>query len=103
MATAGPARGGAALAVQRLGWQSMLLLGVATSLDSLAVGVSLALVNVNIWSAAALIGATTAAVSFAGAQIGRRARGRSPKPAQIAGGLLLVTLGASIVAEHLLG
>ena len=45
---------------------AMLLLGVATSIDALAVGISLAVLSISLVSAAVVIGVTTFGLSFAG-------------------------------------
>ena len=80
----------------------ILTLAIATSIDALAVGISLAMAgNVNIWLAALLIGICTCGFSAAGVKIGNIFGSRFEKPAQIAGGVILVLLGAKILLEHL--
>ena len=83
-------------------WKAMLPLAVATSIDALAVGISLAMAgNVHIWLAALLIGICTCGFSAAGVQIGNLFGARFEKKAQLAGGLILVLLGLKILLEHL--
>ena len=85
-----------------LSFKSMLIMAIATSIDALAVGISLAMAgNVNIFTAVALIGTFTFFMSAMGVQIGNIFGSRFEKPAQIAGGVILILLGAKILLEHL--
>ena len=80
----------------------MFPMAVATSIDALAVGISLAMAgNVNIFAAIALIGVTTFALSTAGVKIGNVFGSRFEAKAQIAGGAILILLGVKILLEHL--
>ena len=82
--------------------KTMFVMAVATSIDALAVGISLAMAgNVNIWIAAALIGITTCALSALGVKIGNIFGSRFEKKAEAAGGIILILLGLKILAEHL--
>ena len=82
--------------------KTMFVLAIATSIDALAVGISLAMAgNVNIWLAAAFIGSCTFGFSAAGVKIGNIFGGLFEKKAQMAGGLILVVLGVKILLEHL--
>ena len=82
--------------------KTMFVMAVATSIDALAVGISLAMAgNVNIWLAALLIGVCTCSFSAAGVQIGNVFGAKYEKKAQLAGGLILVLLGVKILLEHL--
>ena len=82
--------------------KTMFLMAVATSIDALAVGISLAMAgNVNIYAAVTLIGVTTFALSAAGVKIGNIFGSRYEKGAQIAGGVILILLGTKILLEHL--
>ena len=82
--------------------KTMLTMAVATSIDALAVGISLAMAgNVNIWVATAMIGVTTCILSAAGVKIGNIFGDRFEKKAQIAGGVILIILGIKILLEHL--
>lgn len=76
------------------------LLAVATSIDALAVGISLAFLDVPIVGAAGLVGVTTAVLAFVGVVVGRRVGARVGRPAEIVGGLVLVGIGTSILLEH---
>lgn len=82
--------------------KTMFVMAIATSIDALAVGISLAMAgNVNIFAAVALIGITTFALSGIGVKIGNIFGSRFEKPAQIAGGVILILLGTKILLEHL--
>ena len=85
-----------------LSFKTMLLLAIATSIDAMAVGISLAMAgNVNIWLSVLLIGLTTFAFSGLGVKIGNVFGSRFEKKAQIAGGCILILLGLKILLEHL--
>ena len=85
------------------GW-SLVMLSVATSIDALAVGLSLAMIDQNIWTAAVAIGLITAGLSLLamllGAKLGTRAGSRFGRGSRIFGGLLLILIGLKIVLEH---
>ena len=81
--------------------RELLVLSVATSIDALAVGIGLAFLDVNIVAAVALIGAVTALLSLAGVAIGLRAGARFRRPAEVAGGLVLIAIGVKILLDHL--
>ena len=82
-------------------WRHMLPLAVACSIDAFAVGVSFAFMQVNIWFSVIVIGVVTGAFSAAGLYIGRMFGARWQKPAQIAGGAVLVLIGLKVLLEHL--
>ena len=82
----------------------MLLLAVATSIDALAVGVSMAFMkNVNIFSSALVIGVVAFGLAVVGGLAGRRLGGLFQKRAELVGGLVLIGIGLKILLEHLLG
>ena len=82
--------------------RTMFIMAVATSIDALAVGISLAMAgNVNIVLAALFIGVCTFGFSAVGVKIGNIFGGKFEKKAQLAGGLILVLLGLKILLEHL--
>ena len=85
-----------------LGVKTMFVMAVATSIDALAVGISLAMAGgVNIRRSVALIGLTTFSFSAAGVKIGSIFGAAFEKKAQLAGGLILILLGVKILLEHL--
>ena len=82
--------------------KTMFIMAVATSIDALAVGISLAMAgDVNIWMAAGLIGVTTCVLSALGVKIGNIFGSRFEKKAEAAGGIILLLLGLKILLEHL--
>lgn len=90
----------------------MFLLAVATSIDALAVGVTLTCVPVELvsgWGTMAnnalgcvLIGVTTFLLSMLGVRVGSVFGKRYKKKAELAGGVILILLGIKILAEHFL-
>lgn len=82
--------------------RTMFLMAVATSIDALAVGISLAMAgNVNIFQAVLLIGLFTCGMSAVGVKLGNVFGCRFEKKAQVAGGVILILLGLKILLEHL--
>ena len=82
--------------------KTMFLMAVATSIDALAVGISLAMAGgVNILAAVSLIGLTTFLLSAIGVKVGNLFGSRFEKKAQILGGVILILLGTKILLEHL--
>ena len=83
-----------------LGFKTMILLAVATSIDALAVGVTFAFLQVRILPAAGLIGVTTFLLSAVGVYIGHFFGLRYKAKAEIAGGVILILIGLKILLEH---
>ena len=83
------------------GLRTMLLLAVATSIDALAVGLSLAFLRVDILPAAGLIGVTTFVLSAVGVNIGHFFGARYKAAAERTGGIILILIGLKILLEHL--
>ena len=82
--------------------KTMLTMAVATSIDALAVGISLAMAgDVNILTAILLIGLVTGLLSALGVKLGSIFGDKFEKKAQIAGGAILILLGVKILLEHL--
>ncbi len=79
----------------------MLPLAIATSIDALAVGVTFAFLDVNIFFAVSLIGVTTFLFSAAGVKIGNVFGTKYKSKAELAGGIILILLGIKILIEHL--
>ena len=84
-----------------LGFRTMVLLAVATSIDALAVGVTFAFLQVRILPAASLIGVTTFLISAVGVYIGHIFGLKYRAKAEIAGGVILIGIGLKILLEHL--
>ncbi len=79
----------------------LIVLAIATSIDALAVGLSLAMVGAAILVPAVVVGVLTAGMSALGIQIGRRLGARFSHRIEIVGGLLLIGIGVRILAQHL--
>jgi manganese efflux pump family protein len=82
------------------GW-NLLVLGVATSIDALAVGLSLSFLDTSIWYPAVVIGVVAAVLSAVGALFGCRLGHRFGVWAERFGGLVLIGIGIKILVEHL--
>ncbi len=82
--------------------KTMFVMAVATSIDALAVGISLAMAgDINIFLAVALIGVITFVMSAIGVHIGNIFGSRFEKKAEALGGCILILLGLKILLEHL--
>ncbi|MFR1686891.1 MAG: manganese efflux pump MntP family protein [Massilimicrobiota timonensis] len=79
----------------------MIPLAIATSIDALAVGVTFAFLNVNIFIAISIIAITTFIISMAGVKIGHVFGMKYKTKAEIAGGIILICMGLKILLEHL--
>jgi putative Mn2+ efflux pump MntP len=82
---------------------TLVMLSVATSIDALAVGLSLALLSVNVFWAALLIGGVSSVLSLLGLLLGNQLSLRFGKSMEILGGIILVAIGLRVVITHLLG
>jgi len=81
---------------------TLVILSVATSIDALAVGLSISMLNVAIWTPACIIGIVAASFTIAGLQIGRRV-GSAAKLglyAEVIGGMVLIIIGFNILRGH---
>ena len=83
------------------GFKTMLLLAIATSIDALAIGVTVAFLDVNIVPAISVIGCTTFCLSFVGVIVGNFFGARYKRRAELSGGAILILLGIKILMEHL--
>lgn len=82
-------------------FKPMLIMAIATSIDALAVGITLALRQVNVAFAATTIGATTFVVSAIGVKVGNLFGSKYKSTAEMVGGIILVLLGLKILLEDL--
>ncbi len=81
----------------------LLLLAVATSIDALAVGLSMAVLQVQILFPALIIGVGAVGMSGAGFWIGKRFGDHIGTKAEILGGIVLILIGLKILTEHIIG
>jgi manganese efflux pump family protein len=84
------------------GW-SLIVLAVATSIDALAVGLSIGVLNRPILLPSVIIGVVCALFSVIGVALGNRAGSLVGKRAEAIGGLMLVGIGIKILIEHMAG
>lgn len=84
-----------------LAFRTMLTMAIATSIDALAAGLSLAMIGQNIWSASAVIALVTFLLSAAGVKVGSVFGNKYEAKAQLVGGIILILLGVKILVEHL--
>jgi manganese efflux pump family protein len=75
----------------------LVTLSIATSLDALAVGVSMAFLGVSVWIPAVVIGIVTATLSAVGISFGGRIGPRWERWAEAAGGIVLILIGLKIL------
>jgi putative Mn2+ efflux pump MntP len=82
------------------GWM-LLTLSIATSIDALAVGLSLAFLEVSIWMPSIVIGIVAATLTSIGAVFGSRLGRRFGVWAERLGGVVLILIGVKILVDHL--
>ena len=82
-------------------FREMLPLAIATSIDALAVGVTFAVLRVHILPAVSFIGVVTFCLSIVGVKVGNVFGVRYKSKAEIAGGAILIMIGAKILLESL--
>lgn len=88
--------------VKPFGIKLLLLQAIATSIDALAVGVSFAAVNTNIYFAVSVIAITTFIMSIGAVWVGRKIGDKLNSKAEILGGAILIIIGVKIFLEHVL-
>ena len=84
-----------------LAFSRMVVLAVATSIDALAVGVTLAFLKVSLWASIACIGLITFGLSTFGVKLGHAVGAKYRSRAELAGGVILILMGSKILIEHL--
>jgi putative Mn2+ efflux pump MntP len=85
----------------RHGFWLLAMTGLATSIDAMAVGVSLAFIDVDIITVAGAIGMTTFVMVTLGVMVGRMLGRIAGRWAEGIGGVLLIGIGSAILYEHL--
>lgn len=80
---------------------TLIVLSVATSIDALAIGLSIALLEVSIWYASVVIGTVTGSLCLLAIRLGRRIGDRAGHRMETIGGLILVAIGLRILLSHL--
>ena len=81
---------------------TMVMLSVATSIDALAVGLSLSMINVSIWTPALIIGLVAGAFTTVGMHLGKAigSMAQLSRWAEMTGGIVLLAIGINILREH---
>lgn len=81
--------------------KDLMLQGVATSIDALAVGVSFAVIDTNIFAAVGFIGIVTFVCCLFGVPVGKKFGSLIKDKAEIFGGVILIIIGLKIFIEHM--
>jgi putative Mn2+ efflux pump MntP len=81
---------------------TMVMLSIATSIDALAIGLSLAMLDVNIWYPSIMIGVITTIMSLVAIRIGTHLGVMFGKRMEIFGGIILIAIGSRILYSHLI-
>lgn len=79
---------------------NLIILSIATSLDALAIGISFAMLQTDIWYPSIIIGIVTASLSIIGVQLGNKLGTKFGKKMEIAGGIILILIGIRIFLQH---
>lgn len=83
----------------RLG--NLIMLSIATSIDALAVGITFAFFNVSLLLSVSMIGIITFIICVIGVKVGNVFGEKYKSKAELAGGLILIVMGAKILIDHL--
>lgn len=84
-----------------LQFHDLLMMGIATSIDALAVGITFGMLGIDIWLSILIIGLTTFILSTVGVYIGKRTGPLLGDKMEMVGGVVLVLLGMKILIEHM--
>lgn len=80
---------------------SLVILSIATSIDALAAGLSIALLGIDIWFISLVIGLVACVMTAIGMTFGRKLGSRFGKRMEFLGGLVLIGIGAKIIIDHI--
>ncbi len=81
----------------------LITVAVGTSIDAFAVGISFALLEIQIWISGIIIGTVTFLASMIAIRLGKSTGEKLGQRVEIAGGLILIAIGIKIFLEHMLG
>lgn len=84
----------------KVDFKTMIVLAIATSIDALVVGISFAMMKVNIWVSSIVIGIITFLMSIIGVLIGKLFKEKLKIKPELLGGIILILIGIKIVIEH---
>lgn len=80
----------------------MMILAVATSIDAMAAGFTLTLLDLSVTASVFIIGMTTFLFSYFGVYFGAKGGAYLESKAELLGGLVLIAIGVKILIEHTL-
>ncbi len=80
----------------------LLILSIATSIDALAIGITLSLITTSIAAAVIIIGLVTFTLSYLGVFVGQKFGHFFENKAEAIGGIILIAIGSKILLSHLL-
>jgi putative Mn2+ efflux pump MntP len=80
---------------------NLVMVSIATSIDALAIGISLAMLQTGIWYPSLIIGIITAGLSILGVQLGNKLGSKFGKRMEILGGIILILIGIRILISHI--
>lgn len=81
--------------------KTLITLAIATSIDAMAVGVTFAFLQTDIYTASAIIALVTFVLCLVAVYIGKKLGSYLESKAEMVGGIILIALGCKILAEHL--
>ncbi|MDP2849493.1 MAG: manganese efflux pump MntP family protein [Sulfuricurvum sp.] len=87
--------------VNDLSTKALITLGIATSIDAMAIGVTFAFLQTDIYTAASVIALVTFVLCIAAVYIGKKLGSLLESKAEMVGGVILIGLGFKILLEHL--
>jgi manganese efflux pump family protein len=82
-------------------WRALIALAIATSIDALAVGITLPMLGASLATSVALMGGITAGLSYAGVYAGRKFGAALGRRLDRFGGAVLILIGLKVLFEHL--
>ncbi len=88
-------------AYPKLAIGTLLMLGVAESIDALAVGITFPVAGVNVWAGIALIGVVTTLLSALAVWLGHKLGTKFSQVAEILGGSILIAIGIQVLIQHI--
>lgn len=86
----------------QLYFHDLVMMGIATSIDALAIGITFGMLRIDIWLSILVIGVTTFLFSTTGVYIGKRTGPLLGDRMEMIGGTVLILLGLKIMGEHLI-
>lgn len=82
-------------------WREIIMLAFATSLDALAIGLTFAFMDVNVWGASSLIGVVAFIISLVGVFLGQQLKRFLGGREEVLGGIVLIVIGLKVLLQHM--